>query len=235
MRVLLIEDDSATAQSIELMLKSENFNVYTTDLGEEGIDLGKLYDYDIILLDLNLPDMSGYEVLRTLRVAKVKTPILILSGLAGIEDKVKGLGFGADDYLTKPFHKDELVARIHAIVRRSKGHAQSVIRTGRISVNLDTKTVDVAGAPLHLTGKEYQMLELLSLRKGTTLTKEMFLNHLYGGMDEPELKIIDVFICKLRKKLASATHGKHYIETVWGRGYVLRDPQENTAAVTTAA
>src|SRR5215211_6340702 len=124
MRVLLIEDDSATAQSIELMLKSENFNVYTTDLGEEGIDLGKLYDYDIILLDLNLPDMSGYEVLRTLRVAKVKTPILILSGLAGIEDKVKGLGFGADDYLTKPFHKDELVARIHAIVRRSKGHAQ---------------------------------------------------------------------------------------------------------------
>ena len=147
MRVLLIEDDSATAQSIELMLKSENFNVYTTDLGEEGIDLGKLYDYDIILLDLNLPDMSGYEVLRTLRVAKVKTPILILSGLAGIEDKVKGLGFGADDYLTKPFHKDELVARIHAIVRRSKGHAQSVITTGDLIVNLDQKTVEVGGRP----------------------------------------------------------------------------------------
>ena len=143
MRVLLIEDDSATAQSIELMLKSESFNVYTTDLGEEGVDLGKLYDYDIILLDLNLPDMSGYEVLRTLRVSKVKTPILILSGLAGIEDKVKGLGFGADDYMTKPFHKDELVARIHAIVRRSKGHAQSVIQTGDLVVNLDTKTVEV--------------------------------------------------------------------------------------------
>jgi two-component system, cell cycle response regulator CtrA len=226
MRVLLIEDDSATAQSIELMLKSENFNVYTTDLGEEGIDLGKLYDYDIILLDLNLPDMSGYEVLRTLRVAKVKTPILILSGLAGIEDKVKGLGFGADDYLTKPFHKDELVARIHAIVRRSKGHAQSVIVTGSLTVNLDQKTVEVGGARVHLTGKEYQMLELLSLRKGTTLTKEMFLNHLYGGMDEPELKIIDVFICKLRKKLANASEGRNYIETVWGRGYVLREPTE---------
>ena len=227
MRVLLIEDDSATAQSIELMLKSENFNVYTTDLGEEGIDLGKLYDYDIILLDLNLPDMSGYEVLRTLRVSKVKTPILILSGLAGIEDKVRGLGFGADDYMTKPFHKDELVARIHAIVRRSKGHAQSVIITGDLVVNLDTKTVEVNTQRVHLTGKEYQMLELLSLRKGTTLTKEMFLNHLYGGMDEPELKIIDVFICKLRKKLASATGGKNYIETVWGRGYVLREPDEN--------
>src|SRR3979409_539422 len=120
MRVLLIEDDSAVAQSIELMLKSESFNVYTTDLGEEGIDLGKLYDYDIILLDLNLPDMSGFEVLRTLRVSKVKTPILILSGLAGIEDKCKGLGLGADEYITNTFHTDELVARIHAIVRRSK-------------------------------------------------------------------------------------------------------------------
>src|ERR1700741_2175077 len=134
MRVLLIEDDSATAQSIELMLKSESFNVYTTALGGEGVDLGKLSDYDIILLDLNLPDMSGFEVLRTLRVSKVKTPILIRPGLAGSEERVKGLGFGADDYMTKPFHKDELVARIHAIVRRSKGHAQSVIQTGDLIV-----------------------------------------------------------------------------------------------------
>jgi two-component system cell cycle response regulator CtrA len=186
MRVLLIEDDSATAQSIELMLKSESFNVYTTDLGEEGIDLSKVYDYDIILLDLNLPDMSGFEVLRNLRASKVKTPTLILSGLAGIEDKIKGLGSGADDYMTKPFHKDELVARIHAIVRRSKGHAQSVIETGDLVVNLDSKTVEVSGAPVYLTAKEYQMLELLSLRKGTTLSKEMFLNNLYGGMDEPQ-------------------------------------------------
>ncbi|MCW2286708.1 two-component system cell cycle response regulator CtrA [Rhodoblastus acidophilus] len=224
MRVLLIEDDRSIARSVELMLKVENFNVYTTDLGEEGIDLGMLYDYDIILLDLNLPDVSGYEVLRALRVAKIKTPILILSGLTGIEDKVKGLGFGADDYLTKPFHKDELVARIQAIVRRSKGHAQSVIAIGDLVVNLDQKMVEVAGARVHLTGKEYQMLELLALRQGTTLTKEMFLNHLYGGMDEPELKIIDVFICKLRKKLANASNGGNYIETVWGRGYVAREP-----------
>src|SRR5512142_486999 len=157
MRVLLIEDDSATAQSIELMLKSESFNVYTTDLGEEGVDLGKLYDYDIILLDLNLPDMSGYEVLRTLRGSKIKTPILILSGLAGIEDKVKGLGFGADDYMTKPFHKDELVARIHAIVRRSKGHAQSVIDCGALRVDLDPRTATVSGKDAKLTGKEYAM------------------------------------------------------------------------------
>jgi two-component system, cell cycle response regulator CtrA len=227
MRVLLIEDDNSTAQSMELMLKFEGFNVYTTDLGGEGVDLGKLYDYDIILLDLNLPDMSGFEVLRSLRVSRVKTPILILSALAGVEDKIRGLGFGADDYMTKPFHRDELVARVRAIVRRSKGHAQSVIQIGDLTVNLDTKTAEVNGARVHLTGKEYKILELLALRKGTTLTKEMFLNHLYGGMDEPEVKIIDVFICKLRRKLAAALDGKDYIETVWGRGYVLRERSED--------
>lgn len=224
MRILLVEDDPATAKSIEMMLTHANLNVYTTDLGEEGIDLAKLYDYDLILLDLGLPDMHGHDVLRQLRIARVETPILILSGADDTDNKIKGFGYGADDYLTKPFHRDELVARIHAIIRRSKGHSQSVIRTGKVAVNLDAKTVEAAGQPVHLTGKEYQMLELLSLRKGTTLTKEMFLNHLYGGMDEPELKIIDVFICKLRKKLAQATDGENYIETVWGRGYVLRDP-----------
>ena len=225
MRILLVEDDPTTARSIELMLTHANLNVYCTDMGEEGIDLAKLYDYDLILLDLNLPDMNGHDVLRQIRLSKIDTPILILSGADDTDNKLKGFGFGADDYMTKPFHREELVARIHAIIRRSKGHAQSIIRTGMVNVNLDAKTVDVEGAPVHLTGKEYQMLELLSLRKGTTLTKEMFLNHLYGGMDEPELKIIDVFICKLRKKLAEATGGANYIETVWGRGYVLREPQ----------
>ncbi|RLK10547.1 response regulator transcription factor CtrA [Ruegeria conchae] len=227
MRILLVEDDPTTSKSIELMLTHANLNVYATDLGEEGIDLAKLYDYDLILLDLNLPDMNGHEVLRQLRIARVETPILILSGADDTESKIKGFGFGADDYLTKPFHREELVARIHAIIRRSKGHSQSVIHTGQVAVNLDAKTVEVEGKTVHLTGKEYQMLELLSLRKGTTLTKEMFLNHLYGGMDEPELKIIDVFICKLRKKLSNATGGENYVETVWGRGYVLRDPQSS--------
>ncbi len=229
MRVLLVEDDPTTSKSIEMMLTHANLNVYSTDLGEEGIDLARLYDYDLILLDLNLPDMTGHEVLRQLRTARIATPILILSGSDDTESKIKGFGFGADDYMTKPFHRDELVARIHAIIRRSKGHSQSVIRTGKVAVNLDAKTAEVDGKPVHLTGKEYQMLELLSLRKGTTLTKEMFLNHLYGGMDEPELKIIDVFICKLRKKIAEATGGATYIETVWGRGYVLRDPQPETS------
>jgi two-component system cell cycle response regulator CtrA len=229
LRILLIEDDIIVTRGIEMILKREGFNVYTTELGEEGVDLAKLYDYDLILLDLSLPDMSGTEVLRALRNAKVATPVMILTGSAEVETKVRSFGGGADDYLTKPFHHEELVARIHAIVRRSKGHSQSVIRTGDIVVNLDGKTVEVRGERVHLTGKEYQMLELLSLRKGVTLTKEMFLNHLYGGMDEPELKIIDVFICKLRKKLKMAADD-HCIETVWGRGYMLQDPRENIPA-----
>ncbi len=228
MRVLLVEDDTASAKSIELMLKSEGYVCDSTDHGEDGLEIGKLYDYDLIILDIMLPDMDGFEVLRRLRAAKVQTPILILSGLNEPDSKVKGLDLGADDYVTKPFDKDELIARIQAIVRRSKGYSESVIRTGDIAVNLDSRTVQVNGQNLHLTGKEYEILALLSLRKGKTVSKEMFLNHLYGGMDEPELKIIDVFVCKLRKKLSAASGGDHYIETVWGRGYVLRDPQANS-------
>ena len=230
MRVLLVEDDPATSKSVEMMLTSAGMVVDATDLGEDGLEIGKMYDYDIIVLDLMLPDIDGLEVLRRLRDARVETPVLILSGVQEPDKKVKGLGTGADDYLTKPFNKDELMARIQAIVRRSKGHAQSIIETGRMSVNLDARTVEVDGLSVHLTGKEYGILELLSLRKGTTLTKDMFLNHLYGGIDEPELKIIDVFICKLRKKLGTATGGDNYIETVWGRGYVLRDPEGEDAA-----
>jgi len=224
MRVLIVEDDSATARTVEAILKTEGFICDTTDLGEDGLEIGKLYDYDLIILDILLPDIDGYEVLRRLRGAKVETPTLILSGLAEPDSKIKGFGIGADDYLTKPFDRRELVARVHAIIRRARGHAESVIRTGRLAVNLDSRTAEVDQQLLHLTGKEYQILELLSIRKGTTLTKEMFLNHLYGGIDEPEVKIIDVFICKLRKKLNNATGGNNYIETVWGRGYVLRDP-----------
>lgn len=224
MRILLIEDDQATAKNIEKALKSEGFICDTTDLGEDGLEIGKLYEYDLIILDLLLPDIDGFDVLKRLRASQVQTPILVLSGLNDTNDKVRGFGFGADDYLTKPFSKAELLARVHAIVRRSRGHSESVITTGDLVVSLKNHTAEVRGQPLSLTGKEYSILELLSLRKGTTLTKEMFLNHLYGGIDEPELKIIDVFICKLRRKLAEAMDGDDCIETVWGRGYVLRNP-----------
>ncbi len=235
MRVLVIEDDASTRQSIELMLRKEQWVVDSTNSGEDGIEIGKLYDYDIILLDLMLPDMDGLDVVKRLRSAKITTPVLILSGLLEPERKVRGFSLGADDYLTKPFDRAELTARIQAIVRRSKGHATPVVRAGALEVNLEARTAAINATPLHLTGKEYGILELLALRKGTTLTKEQFLNHLYGGIDEPELKIIDVFICKLRKKMAHASEGENYIETVWGRGYVLREPSEIAAGEKSAA
>jgi two-component system cell cycle response regulator CtrA len=224
MRALIVTAEVFAAAVIKAILADENVICDTTELGEDGLKIGKLYDYDVILFDLMRPDIQGYEVLRRLRAARMTMPILILSGDAELDDKIKGLGFGADDFLTKPFGPRELAARIQAIVRRVKCPTESVIRTGELVVNLDTHVVSVGDRQVRLTGKEYAILELLSRRKGMILTKEMFLNHLYGGMDEPELKIIDVFVCLLRKKLAHATGGKHYIETVWGRGYVLRDP-----------
>jgi two-component system, cell cycle response regulator CtrA len=224
MRALIVTADVILAASIELALAEEDLMCDTTDLGEDGLEIGKLHDYDIILLDLTRPGIQSHEMLRWLHAARLQTPILFVSDLAEFDHKIKGLGFGADNFLTKPFDRRELIARVRAIVRRSKAHSELTIQTGKLLVNLDTRLVTVDDQPVRLTGKEYAILALLSLRKGTTLTKEMFLNHLYDGVDEPELKIIDVFVCKLRKKLAQATGGKHYIETVWGRGYVLRDP-----------
>jgi two-component system cell cycle response regulator CtrA len=230
MKILIVEDDAATARALAVLLQSQHFQTFTVDLGEAGVDLGKTEAYDLIILDMNLPDISGIDVLRQLRKSNINTPVIILSGSSEIEIKVKTLGGGADEYVTKPFHKDELIARVRAVIRRSQGQVQSVIKTGDISVNIDAKTVEIRGLRVQLTGKEYQILELLCLRKGATLTKDMFLNHLYGGIDEPELKIIDVFICKLRKKLAMAADGQHHIETGGGRGYVLRDPEEFASA-----
>lgn len=217
MRVLLIENDSGYAAAIELMLKAESFNVYTTDEGQEGVELAMLYDYDVIVLSTT-PDRTDCDMAKSIRLAKIKTPIVVLTSMPSIEHTVRALGLGADDVISKPFHKDELVARILATTRRAKGHAQSIITVRDLVLNLDTKTVTIAGNPVHLTAKEYAMLELMALRKNCTITKDMFLNHLYGGMDEPERKIIDVFICRLRKKL-----GDGFVETIWDRGYVLRD------------
>jgi len=226
MRVLLVEDDLASARGMSLMLKAGGMVVDLADTGEEACELVRHYDYDIVVLDLMLPDMEGYEVVRRMRAARIETPVLILSGLSRPQAKVKGLGMGADDFISKPFDKAELLARMQAVVRRSKGFSQPMLRVGSLQLNLDSREVLVDGALVHLTGKEYAILELLVLRKGMVLTKEAFLNHLYGGMDEPEMKIIDVFICKLRKKLAQAG-ATSLIGTVWGRGYMMRDPAED--------
>ena len=235
MRVLLIEDDLSILKSIELLLHSEGLAVDVAHLGEEGLKMGRLYDdYDIVLLDLLLPDIDGYEVLERLRGAGVKTPVLILSALSAPEEKIRGLGIGADDYMTKPFDKGELLARINAVVRRSQDRTRSVIRTGKLAVDLDSRTIEVDGRPVHLTTKEFGILELLSLRKGMTLSKGKFLDHLYGGRDEPDHKIIDVFVCKMRHKLAAVSDGDSYIETVRGAGYLLRDRADRTVKGPTA-
>jgi two-component system cell cycle response regulator CtrA len=230
MHILLVEDNEVAAKSIELKLQAEGHNVFATDLGEEAIELSSLYDYDIILLDLTLADMNGLDVLRAIRRDKLRTPVIVLTAANDVDTKVKALASGADDFISKPFHKAELMARINAVVRRSRGHAQSIITTGDIAVNLDTRQASVAGTPIHLTPSEYKVLELLSLRKNTVLTKEMCLNHLYNGLKDPEVKIIDVFICKLRKKLAEAAGHGNQIETVWGGGYMLRDLPAGSAA-----
>jgi two-component system cell cycle response regulator CtrA len=233
MRVLLVEDDLAAARGISLMLRSQGAIIDQTETGEEAMELVKHYDYDIVVLDLLLPDMEGYEVVRRMRNSRVETPVLILSGLTRPQAKVKGFGMGADDYITKPFDKSELMARIQAVIRRSKGYSQPLLKIGNLHLNLDSRDVTVNNQEVHLTGKEYAILELLVLRKGMVLTKEAFLNHLYGGIDEPEMKIIDVFICKLRKKLSQAGAG-NLIGTVWGRGYMLRDPNSPGAMAAAA-
>lgn len=222
-RVLLIEDDVPMSKGIESLLKKEGVTVDSTSYGQYGVEVGKIYDYDGIILDLMLLDINGVDVIKKLRSSGIRTPVLVLSGLSECKDKVNCLDIGADDYITKPFEGKELVSRIRAVIRRSRGHAESIIKVGRMTVNLQNRHVDIDGKTLRLTGKEYSILELLCLRKGATLTKDMFLNHLYGGMDEPELKIIDVFVCKLRKKLIDALGGECYIETVWGRGYTIKD------------
>ena len=225
MQILVIEDDPEVSRSVALMLETDSCSVRTAGLGEEGVELAKLNGYSIILLDLNLPDCSGYEVLRALRTAGVNTPVLILSGLNAIADKVKGFEFGADDYLTKPFHKDELLARVHAVVRRADRPAETVVQCGDLIIYLEGKRAEIAGQPVPLTKKEFEVLELLALRHGMAISKETFLDHLYGGRDEPGQKIVDVFLCKLRKKLAALSGGTEYIETVCGRGYMLREPE----------
>ena len=223
MRILLIEDDKLAAKNLQLILKEEGFVVDCVRLGEEGLQIGHIYDYDLIILDIMLPDIDGYEVLQRLRLKRIRAPVLILSGLSQISNKVKGLGFGADDYLTKPFHKEELLARVNSLIRRDKGYEKPIISMGKLSLDLQAQTAFYDGKPIVLTTKEYATLELLILRKGTTLTKEVFLSHLYGGVDEPHLKIIDVFICKLRRKLAKMSGGHNYIVTVWGRGYIFKE------------
>lgn len=223
MNILIIEDDQLVARSIAMAIKDEGHFCDISNTAEEGLNAVREGDYDAIILDINLPDGDGFQLAKTIRRLNLPVPVLVVSGRASVTDKVVALRSGADGYLTKPFDRQELVANLTAIVRRANGHADSRIITGPIIVDLSRHEVKIGKERLNLTSKEYHIMELLSIRKGSTLTKTHFINHLYGGIDEPEAKIIDVFICKLRRKLNSHTGGKNYIHTVWGQGYVLRD------------
>ena len=233
MRVLVVEDGNFSNRSLAQLLRANGVIVDQINHGEEALELVRHYDYDVVLTDLVLPDMDGGDLVRRMRAARIDTPVIVQAEQARPQARVKAFGMGADDFITKPCDHGELFARMQAIVRRSKGYSQPVLRCGTLQLSLDSREVLVSGKAVHLTGKEYSILELLVLRKGMVLTKEVFLNHLYGGMDEPEMKIIDVFICKLRKKLAEAG-APNVIGTVWGRGYMVRDAVSHPMLATAA-
>lgn len=191
--------------------------------GRDAFDFLRVYEYDLVLMDLRLPDMPGHEVVRMMRAADCKVPVLMIADTATAQQKATALDQGADDFIMVPCDLQELMARIRAIVRRSQGHTNSTLRLGPVELSLDRREVRIHGRQLHISRREFAVLELLFLKQGVILNKAAFLNHLYCGMDEPEMKTIDVIICRLRKKLASAGVPT-LIDTVWGCGYILRDP-----------
>ncbi len=219
MRILLIDDDMMFTENLSAMLQDEGFQIDSAVNGGDGLAINQSYDFQVIILDLELPDTDGQKLISKMRRRDDQTPIMILSGQDAIERQVECIANGADDFMTKPFHFQELVVRLHALIRRSNGLARNVMNFGDLTLDLAANDVYVKGKRVHLTTKEYQMLELLCLRRGKLVSKEHFLDYLYGGLDEPEMKIIDVFMCKLRKKIESATAGSSLIKTVWGRGY----------------
>ena len=223
MRLLLVEDDRTAARGLVAQLAADGLPAEVADTATEAFDLALATPYDLILLDLMLPDQDGLDLLRRLRAAGIGTPVVVLSGLASAHAKVKAFTLGADDFMSKPFDREELLARIRAVLRRSKTNARPRLGIGPLSIDLEAQKVTVHDREVLLTGREYGILELLALRRGSVLGKEAFMTHLYSGMDEPEMKIIDVFICKLRRKLADAG-AESLIGTIRGRGYVLRDP-----------
>lgn len=227
MRILIAESDVTIANSLSTLLRNASYTIDHTESGEEALEMLKHYDYDLFISELTLSDGEGYEVIRRLRRAQVSLPVMILSGVMRSQAKVRAFSIGADDFVVKPYDKDELLARIQALIRRARGFAEPRLRVGPLELNLESRMVNISGHSLHLTGKEYAILELLVIRKGAVLTKDTFLNHLYGGIDEPEMKIIDVFICKLRRKLQQYG-AENLISTVWGRGYIMRDDEETS-------
>jgi len=221
MLALLIESNSASCAATTAVLNAQGICVNATDKGEDGLNLSRRYDYDIVIVASQLADVGALDVIRGLRKGAVRTPVLVLAGNLTREQQVKLLQAGADDVMPKPYNADEMVARLRALVRRSRGHADAQITSGPLTVNLTARRVSVCGTQMHVTDKEYQVLELLSLRRGAALNTEIFINHLYSDGEGPESRTVELFICHLRKKLAAASGGDRCIETVGRWGYML--------------
>lgn len=222
MRLLLVEDDKFMAQMIAALLATKKFQVTTANTKDDALENLRSFQFDAVILDLRLKEECGLDVIAEARALDVECPFVVLSGDLDTDTKVQALRAGADDYVTKPFKIEELSARILAVVRRSNGHQSTCIEYGPLRLDLEEKLAQVNDQPLSLTRKEYEVLEALILRSGRTLSKDAILGLLYGGMDEPNPKIIDVFVCKLRKKLSEALNGLSPIQTVYGIGYSFR-------------
>lgn len=220
MRVLLVEENDRLAASLTADLKADAIRVELAENGEDALYVMRDYEFDLVLLNLQLPDMDGNSLISRIRLAKHHTPVIALS--AAPQSRLRALAAGADDVVERDIDRAELIARIRAVVRRSRGFSQSLLTVGDLTLDVDQHDVTAHGVRVNLTAKEFAILELLVLRRNMIMTKDAILSQIYGGMDEPEIKIIDVFICKIRNKLTKAGLA-NVISTVWGRGYTVKD------------
>ncbi|HPD16842.1 MAG TPA: response regulator transcription factor [Planctomycetota bacterium] len=220
MRLLVVEDEAKVASFVKKGLEAESYAVDVAHDGEEGLHLARTEDYDLILLDILLPKLNGYEVLRGLRDAGIRTPVIMLTARGGLDDRVKGLDLGADDYLVKPFAFEELLARVRALLRRRTGGGDPTLRVGPLALDPVAHKVSAHGEPVDLTAKEYALLEYLMRNEGVVCTRAMIAQHVWDINFDTYTNLIDVFINHLRKKLQA--HGcDTMVQTVRGVGYVL--------------
>lgn len=221
MKVLLIEEGPKAANRMKDALQNGGFKAFVTDEGEDGVKLARLYPYDLVVVSMSLGDIAGLEVIRMLRRRHLQVCIMAAADSNTPAEEALCLNSGADDYVSKFVNPEAFAARARALVRRAFGHADSVIEIGDLALNLNERCVSFKGGRVPLTRKEYALFELIAIRNGRLARTEAILDNLYGGLEEPEFKVVDVFVCKLRKKLSEATGGLNFIETVWGEGFKL--------------
>ncbi|MCK9524561.1 MAG: response regulator transcription factor [Dehalococcoidales bacterium] len=222
MKILLVEDDDSLAEVVKHGLEQENYAVDWVNNGNDGLDMALAYDYDLIILDIMLPDRDGFEVCQAVRASKIKTPVLMLTARTREDDRIRGLDTGADDYLVKPFSFPELCARLRALIRRSSNECNAVLTSGQLSVDTVSKEVIYANSAVSLTAKEYAVLEYLMYNQNSVVTREMLEEHLWNCDSEAFSNVIEVLISRIRRKLCPDDK-ESVIKTVKGLGYVIRD------------